>query len=298
MNNNSRGVIYVLLGFFVLLVGYLSVFTVQETERAIVLNLGKPVRSISEPGLNFKYPLIETVLYFDDRILDFDASPGEIPTKDQKQVLVDSFARYRIVDPLEFFRTARAESQFRGTLNNIMGQSLRAVIGEVQLGEVLTERRATLMADVARRVGEGVKPFGVEIIDVRIKRVDLPEANSQAVFRRMQTQREQEARKFRAEGQRDANFLRAEADKQARVLLAEAQKRGEILRGEADAEATKIYANAYGRDAGFFDFYRSLQALRRGLDGETTRYVGPADGDFFRYFGNNGLGKNLDSSRR
>ncbi|MEZ5647879.1 MAG: protease modulator HflC [Alphaproteobacteria bacterium] len=298
MNGNSRSLIYILLGFAILLVGYLSVFTVQETERAIVLNLGKPVRSIAQPGLNFKYPLIETVLYFDDRVLDFDASPGEIPTKDQKQVVVDAFARYRIVDPLEFFRTARAESQFRGTLNNIMGQSLRAVIGEVQLEEVLTERRATLMADVARLVGEGVKSFGVEIIDVRIKRVDLPDANSQAVFRRMQTQREQEARKFRAEGQRDANFVRAEADRQVRVLVAEAQKRREILRGEADAEATKIYAGAYGRDPAFFDFYRSLQAMRRGLDSENTRYIGPPDGDFFRFFGSGTLGRNGETLRR
>ncbi|MDF2763896.1 MAG: hflC [Rhodospirillales bacterium] len=261
-----------------------SIFTVHQSQQALVIQFGDPQRRVDDPGLHFKLPLIQEVVYFDKRVLDFDARSEEVPTLDQKQLVVDAFARFVIVDPLKFFQTVNNEEGIQSRLATIISSNLRRVLGEVQMSRVLTEERASLMRNIRESVNKEAAGFGVDVIDVRIRRVDLPEENSQAIFARMKTQREQEARRIRAEGGKEAQVVRAEADKQQRVIVAEARRRSEILRGEGDAESTKIYAEAYGRDAEFFDFWRSMQALSRGLPGNTTALVGSPQGAFFRYF--------------
>jgi membrane protease subunit HflC len=269
----------------VVLVASASLFTVREGRQALVLRFREPIRVVTEPGLKAKWPLADEVVYFEKRVLDFDAERAEMATADQKQVEVDAFARYRIVDALRFYQTVTSERALNQRLASIIGTNLRTSIAELPLAQVLTEERARLMQRIADNVNVEAKTFGVNVIDVRIKRVDLPEENSEAIFRRMQSQREQEARRIRAEGAKDAVSIRADADKRVRVIVAEAQKRSQILRGEGESEATRIYNDAYMKDPAFFDFFRSLQAMTKGLSGETTRFVGPPDGDFFRFFG-------------
>ena len=261
-----------------------SMFQVHQSQQALVIQFGDPLRRVDQPGLYFKLPLIQEVVYFDKRVLDFDARPEEVPTLDQKQLVVDAFARFVIVDPLKFFQTVNNEQGIQSRLATIISSNLRRVLGEVQMSRVLTEERASLMRNIRESVNKEAAGFGVDVIDVRIRRVDLPEENSQAIFARMKTQREQEARRIRAEGGKEAQVVRAEADKQQRVIVAEARRQSEILRGEGDAESTKVYAEAYGRDTEFFDFWRSMQALSRGLPGNTTALVGSPQGAFFRYF--------------
>lgn len=275
------GVIVAVLG----IVAYSSLFTVHQATQALVLQFGKPIEMINKPGLHVKTPFVQDVIYFDRRVLDFDARAEEVPTSDQKQLVVDSFARYRIIDPLEFFKTVNNTAGMEIRLGNIINANLRAVFGEASLATLMTAERANLMRSIADRVKSDSKVYGIDVIDVRIKRVDLPEENSQAIFRRMQTQREQEARKIRAEGQKEDKRIRADADKQVTIIKANAQKIGEILRGEGEAGAQKIYNAAAARDRSFFDFWLSMNALRAGLTGKTTRYVGPPSGDFFRFFG-------------
>lgn len=277
-----------LIGLVVVVLGVLvsgSVFVVHQQDQVLVLQFGDPKRVIKEPGLNFKIPFIQNVEYFDKRILDFDAEAEEVPTKDQKQLVVDAFTRYRIIDPLKFFQTVNNERGMEIRLANVINASLRAVFGEVALATLLTPERARLVHNIAQRVDEQGEEFGINVIDVRLKRVDLPEENSQAIFRRMQTQREQEARRIRAEGQKEAKSIRADADKQSTIIRADAGMTGEILRGEGEGGAQKIYNDAYGRDRDFFDFWISMNAYRDGVKGETTRLIGPADGDFFKFFG-------------
>lgn len=283
--NRSAAVVGLIVLAVAAIVGLSATFTVYQSEQALVLQLGEPRRVITEPGLQFKVPFVQSVVTFDKRVLNYDAPSEEVPTVDQKQVIVDAFARYRIVDPLLFYQTVRDEPTVRQRLQAIISSNLRRALGEVPLSLILTNQRAALMAQIARQVNQEARTFGINVLDVRLKRVDLPEENSQAIFRRMQTQREQEARRIRAEGTRDAQTLRAEADKQQVVILANARRQAEILRGEGDATATGIYNEAYGRDPGFFDFFRSMQALHEALPKDTTVYVGPPSGDFFRYFG-------------
>ncbi|HXU59928.1 MAG TPA: protease modulator HflC, partial [Verrucomicrobiae bacterium] len=242
-----------------------SCYVVQPSEKALVLQLGNPVRVDERAGLYFKIPFVQNVVFFDSRVLNYDAPAEEVPTVDLKQVDVSSFAVYRIIDPLLFYQTVNNEIGVQGRLGAIMSANLRQVLGNVSMAAILTQQRAQFMQEIARRVNNDTKSFGIQVIDVRIKRVDLPPANSQAIFRRMQTQREQAARQIRAEGQKDAVTLRAEADKQAVVIVANARKQGEILRGEGDGSASAIYAGAYGRDPAFFDFYRSMQAMTIAL---------------------------------
>lgn len=261
-----------------------AAFTVRETEQVLIRQFGEVQRIVSEPGLNFKIPFIQNATYFDKRVLDYDADREEIPTLDQKQLVVDAFARYRIVDPLRFYQTVNNELVFQDRLSNILNNALRSEIGSINLSTVLTEKRADLMERISDLVDNEARNLGVEVIDVRIKRVDLPEENSQAIFRRMQTQREQEARRIRAEGEKEARTIRADADKQSRVIVAEARREAEILRGEGDAEAQNIYNAAFTQDASFFEFWRSMQAMQRGLKPDTTTYVGPPQADFLRMF--------------
>ena len=274
----------IVLGVILFTTAYSTLFTVRETEQVMVLQFGEQKEIITKPGLNFKLPFIQTLIYFDKRILDYDASIQEVPTADQKQLIVDSFSRYRIVDPLLFYQTVFNEIGMRQRLDALINDSLRAILGKVPLSEVLTPKRSTLIDDFTKLVAEKAREFGVEMVDVRIKRIDLPPENSQAIFRRMQTQREQEARKIRAEGDKESRRIRADADKQQRVILAEARKKAEILRGEGDAEAQRLYNAAYSKDEDFFDFWRSMQAMQKALIGDSTSFIGAPDGDFFRYF--------------
>ena len=281
---NKPTMIGAIVVFLIGITLYSALFTIREDEQALILQFGNPQRQVSEAGLNIKIPFIQDTVYFDKRILDYDASAAEIPTKDQKQLVVDAFARYRILDPLQFYQAVRTETTAESQLNNIINSNLRDSFGNENFALLMTEKRADLMIGIAKRIDGAARAIGVEVIDVRIKRVDLPEENSQAIFRRMQTQREQEARRIRAEGDKTAREIRADADKQQRIIVAEAKKKSEILRGEGDAVATKLYNEAFGQDRDFFDFYRSLQAMRKGLTGDTTSYVGPPKGEFYRFF--------------
>lgn len=281
----NRPLIGIVVGVVVAaIVLFSACYVVEPSQKALVLQFGNPIRVDERPGLYFKMPFVQNVVLFDSRVLNYDAPAEEVPTVDLKQVDVSSFAVYQIVDPLLFYQTVNNEIGVQGRLGAIMSANLRQVLGNVSMAAILTQQRAQFMEEIARRVNADTKSFGIQVIDVRIKRVDLPPANSQAIFRRMQTQREQAARNVRAEGQKDAVTLRAEADKQAVVIVANARKQGEILRGEGDGTASAVYAAAYGRNPAFFDFYRSMQALTIALPRDTTSYVGPPDGDFFRYF--------------
>lgn len=276
------GVTALIIGFF----GFSMLFTVHEREQALILEFGQVKHLVNKPGIDYKWPWpVQNVVYFDKRVLDFDARAEEIPTKDQKQIVVDAYARYHITDPLLFFQTVTNEQGMAARLDNIINANLRAVFGEVELAVFLTPKRAELMNNIAARVKNEGKGFGVEVLDVRLRRVDLPEGNSQAIYRQMQSQREQEARLIRAEGDKEARRIRAEADKTAQIIVANAERKANIMRGEGDAKAQEIYNNAYGRDREFFDFYVSMNAMRDGLPGQSTRYIGPPGGDFFRYFG-------------
>lgn len=271
-----------------IIVAFSSMFVVNQYEMALVLQFGEPRRVIDQPGLKFKIPFVQNVVLFDKRVLNFDTPSEEVPTVDQKQVIVEAFAKFRIVDPLRFFQAVKNEQGVQARLRSIISSNLRRALGDVPMSVVLTDKRPLIMHDMTEQVNKEADGFGIKVIDVRVKRIDLPEENAAAIFRRMQTQREQEARRIRAEGGRDAQTIRAEADKQVVVIRAEAQQKAETLRGEGDAAATATYNQAYGRDPVFFDFYRSMQALSNGLPAATTTYVGPATGSFFRYFGADG----------
>ncbi|MCP4329340.1 MAG: protease modulator HflC [Alphaproteobacteria bacterium] len=288
----ALGIVIVVLG----IATFMSLYTVNMREQALIIQFGEPIDVVEEPGLHFKWPW-RSVTFFDKRVLDYDARTVEVPTRDQKQLVVDAFSRYRIVNPLKYFQSVRTESDAHARLGNFMEAALRQTLGRVGMLRILTEERAALMDEIGDTVNRQAQALGINVIDVRIKRVDLPEANSQAIFRRMQTQREQEARRIRAEGNRDARQITAEADKQERVIIAEAKKQAEILRGEGDAEAERIYIDAYGQDEKFFDFWRSMQAMSKGLADDTTSYIGSPDGDFFRFFGDQ-TGTGLSRSPR
>lgn len=268
-----------------LLAGIFSAYQVPQWQDAIVLNFGNPVRVITnEPGLQWHWPFIENVVYVDKRVLNFDAPAQELLTLDQKRIVISSYVRYQIDNPKTFYVVAGNEMRAESQIGSVLVSALRSVIGNVPMTNILTPQRGDLMKDITTRLIESAKPYGIRIVDVRFKRVDLPVANSDAVYNRMRTQRAQEATKIRAEGQREARELRADADKKKVVALAEARKQGEILRGVGDGTATQIYNEAFGKDPKFFDFYRSMKALETGLSGDTTTYVGAPNGDFFRYF--------------
>ena len=284
--NSTKLVAIVVLGAIILITLSTALFTVRETDQVLVRRFGEPLRVVSEPGLHFKIPLLDNATYFEKRLLDFDGDKQEIPTIDQKQLIVDAFARYKITNPLLFFQSVNSEAGMNARLPNIINSALRQVLGDVQLAKVLTAERAILMKQITEIASRNAQQFGIEIVDVRMKRVDLPPENSQAVFNRMKTQREQEAKLFRAEGKKESDRIKAQADKERRVIVADANKQAEILRGEGDAQAQAIYNDAYGQDPEFFDFWRSMQAMQKGLSSDTTTFVGPPDSDFFRFFTN------------
>jgi modulator of FtsH protease HflC len=263
-----------------------SLFIVDQTEQALLLQLGKPVRVIRQPGLWVKWPFVQNVVYFDKRLLDVEPPPEEIIASDQKRLVVDTYTRYRITDPLLFYQTVGNEEAVRARLAAMVNGSLRQVIGNVTLSAILSVQRAAIMHQIRDAVKTAAMPFGIDVVDTRIRRADLPPENSEAIYARMQSERQQQAALYRAEGAQAAQSVRANADRERTVILAEAQRTAQKARGEGDARAIDIYAQAYGQDKDFFAFYRSMQAYRDALNGGTTSFVLTPDSSFFRFFGN------------
>ena len=265
---------------------FFSIFIVKEVNQAIVLQFGDPKRIISKPGLNFKLPFIQNVVFLDKRILNLDAPPEEVIASDQKRLIVDAFARFQIVDPLKFYISVGNERVARSRLSTIINSRIRSVLGTQRLQTLLSEDRTKQMALIQEGVNNEAEKFGIKIIDVRIKRADLPQANSDAIFARMQTERNREAKEFRAKGAEMAVTITSTADKEVTVILADAQKKSEIMKGEGDGQRNKIFADAFGQDPQFFAFYRAMQAYEKALIGGETSLVLSPDSEFFKFFGN------------
>jgi len=271
--------------------GYQSLFIVQEINQAIVLQFGDPKKIITKPGLNFKLPFIQNVVYLDRRVLNLDNPPEEVIAADQKRLIVDAFARFRIVDPLKFYISVGNESVARQRLATIINSRIRGVLGTQNLATLLSIDRSKHMATIQNDVNTEAKNFGITIVDVRIKRADLPQANSEAIFKRMQTEREREAKEFRAQGAEIAAKITSTADKEVTVILATANKQSEIMKGEGDGARNRIFANAFGRDPEFFGFYRAMQSYEKALIGGDTSLILSPDSDFFKFFGKAGVSK-------
>ena len=263
-----------------------ALFIVRQTQQTLILQFGDPIRIIQKPGLNIKIPLIQTAIYYDVRILEFDAEVEEVILSDQKRLLVDAFIRYKIVDPLKFYQAVGNENGFKARVTGLLSGSLRRVMGGDPLEVVLSQDRTSLMERIQEGINLEAVNFGVSIVDVRIKRADLPKANSEAIFGRMRAEREKEARQFRAEGAEESQKIKAKAEKNKVIIVAEAKKESQIIKGLGDEEAVKIYANAFNKDKEFFAFYRSMEAYKQAfLEGEDdpTLILSP-DSDFFKYF--------------
>jgi membrane protease subunit HflC len=284
MRTNFIGGIVAVIAVAALIVGYSSLFTVYQTQQALVIRLGQPVRVISEPGLNFKAPFIDSVVHIDKRILDLEAPPQEVIASDQKRLVVDAFARYRIKDPLRFYQTLGSINGANSQLSILLNSALRRVLGEVTFTHVVRDQRADLMARIRELVDHEATAYGIQVVDVRIRRADLPEQNSQAVYQRMQTERQREAAEFRAQGAQRAQEIRSRADREVTVLVAEATSKSEQIRGEGDGTRNQIFADAFNQDPDFFAFYRSMQAYEQGLKHSDTRMLLKPDSNFFRYF--------------
>ena len=268
---------------------YLSLFTVKEINQAIVLQFGDPKKVITSPGLQIKIPIIQNVVFLDRRILSLDPAPEEVIASDQKRLIVDAYARFKIVDPLKFYISVGDERVARSRLATIINSRLRSVLGTQSLATLLSEDRTKQMAIIQDGVNAEAEKFGITIIDVRIKRADLPQANSEAIYKRMQTEREREAKEFRAKGAEMAVTITSTADKEVTVLLANARKKSEIMKGEGDGQRNKIFANAFGKDPEFFSFYRAMQAYEKALIGGDTSLILSPDSDFFKFFGDAGI---------
>ena len=265
---------------------FFSIFIVKEVNQAIVLQFGDPKRIITKPGLNFKLPFIQNVVFLDKRILNLDAPPEEVIASDQKRLIVDAFARFQITDPLKFYISVGNERVARSRLSTIINSRIRSVLGTQRLQTLLSEDRTKQMSLIQEGVNNEAEKFGIKIIDVRIKRADLPQANSDAIFARMQTERNREAKEFRAKGAEMAVTITSTADKEVTVILADAQKKSEIMKGEGDGQRNKIFADAFGQDPQFFAFYRAMQAYEKALIGGETSLVLSPDSEFFKFFGN------------
>ena len=289
----AGGALAILL-LIALVVAYSTFFTVYQTKQALVVRLGKPVRVITEPGLNAKIPFIDAVIYIDKRILAIESPAQEVIASSQdkanagvaqadERLVVDAFARYRITDPLKFYQTVGPEGA-NSQLSILLNSALRRVLGAATLADAVRNRREALMMQMLEQLDRDAQPFGIEVVDVRIRRVDLPEQNSQAVYQRMQTERQREAAEFRAQGSQKSQEIRARADRDVTVLLAEANSQSENIRGQGDAERNRIFADAYGKDPDFFSFYRTMQAYERSMQHGDTHLVLKPDTDFFRFF--------------
>ena len=297
MNRALFAIVVILLGVGAF-AAYSAAFVVSQTEQALVLQFGKPQRVIKEPGLYFKYPLVQTATVYDKRILALDMRPQEVIAADQKRVVVDAFTRFKITDPLLFYQAVTNEQVARSRLTSSVDASLRRVIGSANFEAIVRDERSTMMKRIAEDVNAQAREFGIDIVDVRLKRVDLPQANSEAIFRRMQTEREQEAAEIRAQGREAGQRIRSEADRKATIIKANAERDAQILRGAGDAERNKIFAEAYTKDEDFFAFYRSMQAYETGIKSNDTRMVLSPNSPFFSYFtGPYGTGRQPADSR-
>ena len=275
-----------LVVLLVVLVGASSaVFTVTQTEQAIVVRLGEPIRVITEPGLNFKWPIFDSVINISKRILDLENPAQEVLASDRRRLVVDAFARYRITNALKFYQTVGSVQTANVQLATLLNAALRRVLGEVTLIQIVRDQRAELMVRSREQLDQQAAAYGVAVVDVRIRRADLPEQNSQAVYERMKTERQREAAELRAEGAQRAQEIRSKAERDATVIVAEANQQAEQIRGEGDAERNRIFAEAYGQDPDFFAFYRSMNAYEAGLRSNDTRFLLRPDSSFFRYFG-------------
>src|SRR5689334_15994227 len=296
MKSGISGVVALIVVLVILVLGFGSLFTVSQTEQVLVVRLGEPVRVVTEPGLNFKVPFIDTVITIDKRILDLENPAQEVIASDQKRLVVDAFARYRIKDPLRFYQTLGSIQAANIQLTTLLNASLRRVLGEVTFITVVRDERDALMSRIREQLDREAASYGISVIDVRIRRADLPEQNSQAVYQRMQTERQREAAEFRAQGGQKAQEIRSRADREVTVLVAEATSKSEQTRGEGDATRNQIFAEAFNQDPDFFAFYRSMQAYEHGLKHNDTRLLLKPDSNFFRYF-TDPSGKAKDSSQ-
>jgi modulator of FtsH protease HflC len=286
MRSPVAGIVALILLFLVAIVVYSSLFTVSQTEQALVVRLGRPVDVVSEPGLNFKAPFIDTVISIDKRILDLENPSQEVIASDQKRLVVDAFARYRIKNPLRFYQSIGSIQAANVQLTTLLNAALRRVLGEVSFITVVRDERENLMTRIRDYLDKEADQYGIQMVDVRIRRADLPEQNSQAVYKRMQTEREREAQEFRAQGGQKSQEIRSKADREATVIVAEANSTAEQTRGVGDAERNRLFAEAYGRDPDFFAFYRSMSAYETGLRSSDTRFLLRPDSEFFRFFAN------------
>ena len=266
-----------------------SIFIVQEINQAIVLQFGDPKKIVNKSGLNFKLPFIQNVAYLDKRVLNLDNPPEEVIAADQKRLIVDAIARFKIVDPLKFYISVGNERVARQRLATIINSRIRGVLGKQELATLLSKDRAKQMSIIQNDVNTEAQNFGIEIVDVRIKRADLPQANSEAIYARMQTERQREAKEFRAQGAEIATRIKSTADKEVTVILANAKKKSEIMKGEGDGQRNKIFADAFGKDPQFFSFYRAMQSYEKALIGGDTSLILSPDSDFFKFFGKSGL---------
>lgn len=285
MRSPVTGIVALLAALLVVIVGYMSLFTVQQTEQTIVLQFGKPVDVVTDPGLHFKAPW-NSVINIDKRILDLENPSQEVIASDQKRLVVDAFARYRIKDALRFYQSVGSIQAANLQLTSLLNAALRRVLGEVNFITVVRDEREKLMARIREQLDHEAGGYGIEVVDVRIRRADLPEQNSQAVYDRMKSERQREAAEFRAQGGQKAQETRSKADRDVTVIIAEANSQAEQTRGVGDAERNRLFAEAYGKDADFFAFYRSMTAYENGLKKDDTRFLLRPDSDFFRYFGN------------
>ncbi len=261
-----------------------AVFIVDQREQALVLQFGEPVRVVKDPGLHFKVPMVQNVVKFDRRVLDLNARANEVIAADQKRLIVDAFIKFRIGDPLKFYQAVRTEAIAMQRLDTFLDSSLRQILGSVPLSALLTDKRIEVMRAISHEVQTKAKEIGVEVVDVRIRRADLPQENSEAIFKRMRTEREREAKEHRAQGAEDGQRIRSRADRDRKVLIAEAEKKAQIIRGQGDSEATRIFAEAFSRDPDFFAFYRSMQAYRVTMTKDDTDMVLSPNSEFLKYF--------------
>jgi membrane protease subunit HflC len=283
---NRRIVVVAAIAAVALIIRVSSVlFTVQQAEQGVVLQFGAPVRVITEPGLKAKLPFVQNVVFFDRRILSFDPPLESLILADQKPLEVNAYARYRIVDPLRFFQTVRNEETLKLRLSPVVKGVVRDILGNTTLSQVLSTERGKIQGDMLQEVAAKAQIYGIELIDVRIRRADLPDQTQQAVYARMRTEREREASEFRAQGFERAQQIRSSAERESTVIRAEAFREAEVLRGQGDGEATKTYNRAYGSDPQFFDFFRSMQAYREAIRNDDTTLVLTPNSEFFRFFG-------------
>jgi modulator of FtsH protease HflC len=286
MKSGVSGIVALIVVLLLVIVGFGSIYTVRQTEQALVVRLGEPVRVVTDPGLNFKIPFIDSVISIDKRILDLENPAQEIIAFDQRRLVVDAFARYKIKNALRFYQSIGSIQAANIQLTTLLNAAMRRVLGEVTFIQIVRDEREGLMNKIREQLDKEADGYGISVIDVRIRRADLPEANSQAVYQRMQTERQREAAEFRAQGGQKAQEIRSKADREATVIIADANSTAEQTRGTGDGERNRLFAEAYGKDPEFFAFYRSMTAYENGLKSNDTRFLLRPDSEFFRFFAN------------